>query len=126
MAPTKRPRITSTSSDAAKKQAEYKRRRTKDQDYSKHAFLDASATVHAGLFAARRLPEIKSLWRGLVDDAVESGNSGVRKVGQSGGAKISCRHLRRRTGSHRLRRRHRFPRGDHKTTEDDGIEKGKS
>ncbi|KAL7505748.1 hypothetical protein ACHAXN_003187 [Cyclotella atomus] len=124
MAPTKRSRA-STGTDAAKKQAEYKRRRKKDQDYSKHAFLDASATVHAGLFAARRLPEIKSLWRGLVDDAIESGSSGVRKVGHSGGGKISCRHLRRRTGSHRPRRRHRFPRGDYgrkTSTDDDGLE----
>lgn len=33
------------------------------------------------------------------------------KVGESGGGKISSRHLRRRTGSHKRRRRHRFPQG---------------
>ena len=89
-------------------------------DYNTHQFLDSSATVHAGLFGARRLPEIKSLWRHVVhsEGHFESNNfhnalttssaSSSRKVGESGGGKISSRHLRRRTGSHRRRRRHRF------------------
>ena len=120
------------SADAAEKQASYKRRRIADQDYSRHAFLDASATVHAGLFAARRLPEIKSLWRGLVDGQLQKldGNAKfdltgkhVRRSGQSGGGKISSRHLRRRTGSHQPRRRHRFPRGDFIKPSTDGNTK---
>eukprot|EP00956_Cyclotella_meneghiniana_P024097 scaffold48070_cov74-Cyclotella_meneghiniana.AAC.2 len=111
------------SADAAAKQASYKRRRTSDQDYSHHAFLDASATVNAGLFSARRLPEIKSLWREIVDGKLSSSTAGgeTRRVGESGGAKISSRHLRRRTGSHRPRRRHRFPRGDFKKSDDDSA-----
>lgn len=104
-------------------------------DYNTHQFLDASASVHAGLFGARRLPETKALWRQLVqsklhtaleksssrsdilvgsNDHVEelthSPNEGVRRPGQSGGGKISSRHLRRRTNSHKPRRRYRlFP-----------------
>lgn len=104
-------------------------KRQQSHDYNTHQFLDSSATVQAGLFGARRLPEIKSLWRRLVheelhevnegnvrrnsaDDEYRSGEGGVRRAGESGGGKISSRHLRRRTNSHRPRRRHRFPRGD--------------
>lgn len=47
--------------------ASYKEwKKQQSHDYNTHQFLDASATVHAGLFGARRLPEIKSLWRQLV------------------------------------------------------------
>ena len=94
----------------------------RSHDYNTHQFLDSSATVHAGLFGARRLPEIKSLWRHVVhlEGNFESNLHSVltttsassrRKVGESGGGKISSRHLRRRTGSHKRRRRNRFPRG---------------
>jgi hypothetical protein len=110
-------------------------------DYNTHQFLDASATVHAGLFGGRRLPEIKALWRQLVqekvniavqkkspliaeknDDAAEGkreniilerrrggGREGeaIRRPGESGGGKISSRHLRRRTNSHNPSRRYR-------------------
>ena len=103
-------------------------KRQQSHDFNTHQFLDSSATVQAGLFGARRLPEIKSLWRRLVhdelnkvnegyvrrnsaDDENRSGEEGVRRAGESGGGKISSRHLRRRTNSHRPRRRHRFPRG---------------
>ncbi len=121
--PTYRPII-----DASKKNwKQWKRQQS--HDYNTHQFLDSSATVQAGLFGARRLPEIKSLWRRLVheelhevnegnvrrnsaDDEYRSGEGGVRRAGESGGGKISSRHLRRRTNSHRPRRRHRFPRGD--------------
>ncbi|KAL7530991.1 hypothetical protein ACHAXR_003790, partial [Thalassiosira sp. AJA248-18] len=92
-------------------------------DYNTHQFLDASATVHAGLFGSRRLPEIKSLWRQMVQEEFSSLPGGksdgsnvqvhgsIRRAGESGGGKISSRHLRRRTNSHKRRRRHRFPRG---------------
>jgi len=92
----------------------------KDQqihDYNTHQFLDSSATVHAGLFGARRLPEIKSLWRHVVQNEFNLEHNSqpdhitTRKVGESGGGKLSSRHLRRRAGSHKRRRRHRFPRG---------------
>jgi hypothetical protein len=111
-------------------------------DYNTHQFLDASASVHAGLFGARRLPEIKSLWRQVVLDGLLAhtndlsfgggtvasstiGGTGedpqrvtnegkgrvreaIRRPGESGGGKISSRHLRRRTNSHQPRRRFRF------------------
>lgn len=98
-------------------------KRQQSHDYNTHQFLDASATVNAGLFSARRLPEIKGLWRRVVCDqlntAIAAAGSddsnacevGFRRSGESGGGKISSRHLRRRTNSHRPRRRHRFPRG---------------
>lgn len=97
-------------------------KRRERHDYNTHQFLDASATVNAGLFSARRLPEIKGLWRRVVRDqlnttiAAGSDDSnacevGFRRAGESGGGKISSRHLRRRTNSHKPRRRHRFPRG---------------
>ena len=103
-------------------------------DYNTHQFLDSSATVHAGLFGARRLPEIKSLWRHVVQNEMdlkhnsEQEQIATRKAGESGGGKISSRHLRRRTGSHKRRRRHRFPRGiesnnnDAAADDDDGID----
>jgi hypothetical protein len=96
-------------------------KRQQSHDYNTHDFLDSSATVNAGLFGARRLPEIKSLWRRLVQEElnVVNGNAdnhtgvgGSRRAGDCGGGKISSRHLRRRTNSHRPRRRHRFPRGE--------------
>ena len=72
------------------------------------AFLDASASVSATTFGARRLPEIKSLWRVCVDNQPTiTFNGGLR----SGGGKTASRHLRRRTASHKSRRRHRFPEG---------------
>lgn len=40
------------------------------------------------------------------------GAGAIRTAGQPSGGKISSRHLRRRTGSHKRRRRHRFPRGE--------------
>lgn len=96
-------------------------KRQQSHDYNTHQFLDASATVNAGLFSARRLPEIKGLWRRVVRDQLDSAiaaagdvsnaGEGFRRAGESGGGKISSRHLRRRTNSHRPRRRHRFPRG---------------
>lgn len=99
--------------------------------------------MHAGLFGARRLPEIKSLWRQVVQDGllahtngsssdrntivksaidgfreesrhveIKGGKGGRREAilrpGESGGGKISSRHLRRRTNSHQPRRRYRF------------------
>lgn len=97
-------------------------------DYNTHQFLDSSATVNAGLFGARRLPEIKSLWRHVVQHEInqqhnsEQDQTTTRKAGESGGGKISSRHLRRRTGSHKRRRRHRFPSGFESNNTDYGID----
>ena len=95
------------------------RQRRRQSDFT-HQFLDASASVHAGLFGARRLPEIKALWRNIAGDQLKSshdtaGDAGrstkTRRIGASGGGKISSRHLRRRTNSHKRRRRQRFDGG---------------
>lgn len=115
---------TSTSTSNEKNNRNWKQwKQQQTHDYNTHQFLDSSATVHAGLFGARRLPEIKSLWRHVVQNEVvnqqqEHSNNLhkeqttlTRRAGESGGGKISSRHLRRRTGSHKRRRRHRFPRG---------------
>lgn len=87
-------------------------------------FLDAESSVTAAKFGARRLPEMKSLWRDFVCssyekriiDHVDTVNTIHNKdtatsYHESGGCKISSRHLRRRTGSHNRKKRHRFPNG---------------
>ena len=93
-------------------------------------FLDSTGAVTAGTFSARRLPEMKSLWRSYLksrhaEAAVGAGGASASGAAasaaasrlddswnyRSGGRKASDRHLRRRTGSHHRRRRHRFPRG---------------
>jgi ribonuclease P/MRP protein subunit POP1 len=77
-------------------------------------FCDASASVSASIFAARRLPEIKSLWqhsfrnKELAIDPVQSLASGGRKT--------SSRHLRRRVSSNASRKRHRYPTGRDEAT----------
>jgi hypothetical protein len=69
------------------------------------AFCDASATVSATTFGARRLPEIKDLW-----SKVSRGEeSNTISLPSSGGRKTSSRHLRRRATSHASRKRHRYP-----------------
>ena len=114
--------------------------RRRQSDFDTHQFLDASATVHAGLFGARRLPEIKALWRNMVSDQLESesahdaagdggGSTKTRRIGASGGGKISSRHLRRRTNSHKRRRRQRFnggggELGEHPAPKSNSIEEG--
>jgi len=89
------------------------------------AFCDASTSVACTTFASRRLPEIKSLWRAIVDeegdeDNEASGNNQKKKqlveaALKSGGCKTSSRHLRRRATSHNSRKRHRYPTGAEKT-----------
>ena len=88
-------------------------------------FLDSTGAVTAGTFSARRLPEMKSLWRSYLESkhaekaAADTGVSPVAGASRlddswnyrSGGRRASDRHLRRRTGSHHPRRRHRFPNG---------------
>jgi len=88
-------------------------------------FLDSTGAVTAGTFSARRLPEMKSLWRSYLENKhaeKAAADAGVSQVAEacrlddswnyrSGGRKASDRHLRRRTGSHHSRRRHRFPNG---------------
>lgn len=68
--------------------------------------MDASASVAATTFGARRLPEIKALW-----NAQPLTSLSATLEYKSGGGKTSCSHLRRRTTSHKPRRRHRYPRG---------------
>ena len=77
------------------------------------AFCDATATVSATQFGARRLPEIKALL--LLSSAAAVGSSSSVPVAntaalQSGGRKTSNRHLRRRATSHQPRgnKRRRF------------------
>ena len=111
---TSKPSQTKKSPSNNKQWKEWKKQRS--HDYNTHQFLDASATVHAGLFGARRLPEIKSLWRQMVQGELSSiandkQSTTVRQAGESGGGKISSRHLRRRTNSHKPRRYRRFPSG---------------
>ncbi len=86
------------------------------------AFLDATSSVSASTFGARRLPEIKNLYfstRFLEDDKEDS-IIHERKNLLSGGGKRSSRHLRRRTTAIRSKRhRHRYP-----TTSDIGKTPG--
>ena len=102
-----------------KRQKTNRRRRPIDPS-SLPRFLDSTGAVTAGTFAARRLPEMKSLWRSFLSnkhaksDAVSFNVDSVDDAAlyRSGGRKSSDRHLRRRTGSHCRRRRHRYPTGD--------------
>jgi hypothetical protein len=75
------------------------------------AFLDASASVSATTFGARRLPEIKALWRVEKRRPLLQATTTVSEGLASGGGKTASRHLRRRATSHKSRRRHRFPTG---------------
>ena len=75
-------------------------------------FLDAESSITAARFGARRLPEMKKMWKSLLVESSSEETRGVDDYSayyKSGGCKISNRHLRRRTGSHNRRRRHRFP-----------------
>ncbi len=105
-----------------------RRKAWRDKPKSKFApdlpkFLDAESNVTAARFGARRLPEMRKMWH----IAVQESSQGTVHVNgkqnpnvndhddeayyRSGGCKVSNRHLRRRTGSHNRRRRHRFPNG---------------
>ncbi|CAB9503700.1 CobW domain-containing protein [Seminavis robusta] len=76
------------------------------------AFLDASASVSASTFAARRLPELKKLYS--INSATNNTTNTLRQGSlgplKSSGCKTSSRHLRRRATSHKARKRHRYPR----------------
>ena len=84
-------------------------------------FLDSTGCVSAGTYSARRLPEMKALWRSFLESKhCADGAPGANAAAllgddcwnyRSGGRKRSDRHLRRRTGSHNSRARHRFPQG---------------
>jgi hypothetical protein len=71
------------------------------------AFLDAASSVSSTTFGARRLPELKALWRQV---PLKPGER-IDEALQSAGHKTSTRHLRRRTRSHVSRKRHRYPTG---------------
>ncbi len=121
------------SDDTNKRQKTNRRRRPIDPS-SLPRFLDSTGAVTASTFAARRLPEMKSLWRSFLStkhaqtDATLIDAGGITcttssfaagtadatddaALYRSGGRKTSDRHLRRRTGSHCRRRRHRYPAG---------------
>lgn len=72
------------------------------------AFCDATASVSATQFGARRVPEIKALWKKVrgEDDATSSYTFDVKAL-QSGGRKTSSRHLRRRATSHKSHKHYR-------------------
>lgn len=74
-------------------------------------FCDASASLSAATFGARRLPEIKSLWTQacLQQQGDETLDAAPEDFLKSGGGKTSSRHLRRRATSHKSRKRHRYP-----------------
>lgn len=92
-------------------------------------FCDKTAALSAATYGARRLPEIRALYRqstpfGSGTTNINE-NDGVDDIGsaratahpkmeealRSGGCKTSNRHLRRRATSHLSRKRHRFPSG---------------
>ena len=119
-------------SDDTNKRQKTKRRRRPIDPSSLPRFLDSTGAVTASTFAARRLPEVKSLWRsflsnkhaqtdatlidagGIATSSFAAGTADVTDdaaLYRSGGRKTSDRHLRRRTGSHCRRRRHRYPAG---------------
>jgi len=98
-------------------------------------FLDSTAVVSVAKFTARRLPEMKSLWRQHVVHTFLSQDEGEKKTPikhpeyahavknlKSQGGKVNQeRHLRRRTTSYLPRRRHRFPTADGVTQNDKGV-----
>eukprot|EP00980_Cylindrotheca_fusiformis_P002042 scaffold449_cov138-Cylindrotheca_fusiformis.AAC.18 len=76
------------------------------------AFLDASTTVSVGLFGSRRLPELNALYRDIKKKTKQKPTLTTIDALQSGGAKTSTRHLRRRTTAVFKRKyKHRFPNG---------------
>lgn len=74
------------------------------------SFLDADSTITASKYAATRLHEMKSLWCSFLEKSTPSINE--ESYYMSKGCTISNRHLRRRTGSHNRRKRHRYPQGN--------------
>ncbi|GKY94187.1 hypothetical protein MPSEU_000384700 [Mayamaea pseudoterrestris] len=105
--------------DSTKNNNRFKRQR--EEAKSLPAFWDASSTVSAGTFAARRLPEVKSIYRHAVEkDADINVNTAktctmahlIETNTASGGRKTSSRHLRRRATSHTGRKKHRYPKGN--------------
>ncbi|GFH59733.1 hypothetical protein CTEN210_16209 [Chaetoceros tenuissimus] len=74
------------------------------------SFLDADSTITASKYAATRLHEMKSLWCSFLEKSTPNANE--ESYYKSKGCTISNRHLRRRTGSHNRRKRHRYPQGN--------------
>ncbi len=152
---TKRPKLhnslspstTTTSLTPSKGQSSDRHKRTTIQWHKISSllpqFLDAESSVTAAKFGARRLPEMKSLWRTFVcnhnhnnasvDSTITSnidksqGNCNETFITdvsyyQSRGCKLSNRHLRRRTGSHFRKKRHRFPKGSDHNLADKNVD----
>ena len=105
---TKRKHQNSNANSNSKKQKAWKKPYIKfSPDLPK--FLDAESNVTASRFGARRLPEMKKMWQSVLQSSEVNHDDAVYY--KSGGCKVSKRHLRRRTGSHNRKRRHRFPSG---------------
>ena len=79
------------------------------------SFCDASGSVNASLFAARRLPEIKQIWSQTVQERHSIPVLSTDAL-KSGGKKTSSRHLRKRATSHISYKRHRFPTAQQQST----------
>ena len=73
-------------------------------------FLDAESSITASRFATKRIPEMQTLWNKFLQSSTV--NHDDESYFLSRGCKQSKRHLRRRTGSHHRRKRHRFPNGE--------------
>lgn len=85
-------------------------------------FCDAAASVSASTFGARRLPELRALYRQTANPSPER-NLKLENALVSGGCKTSSRHLRRRATSYASRQRHRPPMA---RNEELVVENGKS
>ena len=108
-------------------------------------FLDASASVSASTLGARRLPEIKELWHANAAANAAAYAAATKSIAvgtsctttgdsdmtarpspegeplKSSGCKTSSRHLRRRTTSHKGRKRHRYPSSNHEQKDADHV-----
>ncbi len=74
--------------------------------------MDATSSVSASTFGARRLPELKNLYFQTRLDNNDDHIIHERKNLLSAGGKRSSRHLRRRTTAIHSKRRHRYPSPD--------------
>lgn len=85
--------------------SQYRKRRRRGGPSWKNlpAFLDASASVSAGTFGARRLVELEKLYQQHHQQNKQVPKNAVPSL-QSGGGKTSRRHLRRRTTAHKTRK----------------------
>lgn len=102
-------------------ESERKSNSSKQVKFSHHLpqFLDAESTITASRFATKRIPEMQTLWNKFQQSS--NINHDDEAYFKSRGCKQSKRHLRRRTGSHLRRKRHRFPHGGNGDNSNGGI-----